>query len=327
MFNKTEQEIMSKWKGDIDTPAVSVICVTYNHEKYIEEAICSFLMQETDFPFEIIIGEDCSPDGTAKIVEQYAKKYPNLIQARIRSKNMGAEANFRDCFENSRCDLIAVCEGDDYWTDKTKLLKQYNFMVNNKDYSFIFTPAIQHTNEIEKVRNRYSQSEIDNIDLKWVLLKGGGFYPTVTSLYKKEVLYNIPGWFLNTHSAGDYAIAISAALNGKIGYLDDVTGYYRIQHNSMSNKKYNDKNDCKQDVEVKYNKNIRFISNIFNYNVVNEKFKNLLVSKEDYVYYAKLIDCGCYREALKGVIKIKYSLKYKIRLLLKFFYRLIKKKW
>ena len=88
---------------------------------------------------EIIIGDDCSNDSTATVVKKYAKKYPNFIHAITRENNLVAEANFRDCIDHSRSEIIAVCEGDDYWTDVEKLAKQYKFMVANPDYSFIFS--------------------------------------------------------------------------------------------------------------------------------------------------------------------------------------------
>ena len=80
MINITEKEIMKNWKGDISNPVVSICCITYNHEKYIEETIDSFLMQETNFPFEIVLGEDCSTDNTRKIVEKYKENYPNIVK-------------------------------------------------------------------------------------------------------------------------------------------------------------------------------------------------------------------------------------------------------
>ena len=86
MAQRTEQEIMQHWKMD-DKPLVSISCITYNHENYIAEAIESFLMQETDFPFEVLIHDDCSTDNTAAIIREYEKKYPNIIKPIYQEEN------------------------------------------------------------------------------------------------------------------------------------------------------------------------------------------------------------------------------------------------
>ena len=97
MIDKTEQEVMKNWKGDTEIPLLSICTISYNHEKYIAEALDSFLIQETDFPFEIVIDDDCSPDGTANIIEQYIEKYPNIINANLRKINVGMMKNFTEC--------------------------------------------------------------------------------------------------------------------------------------------------------------------------------------------------------------------------------------
>jgi glycosyltransferase involved in cell wall biosynthesis len=325
MYLKTETEIAKDWKGDFSQPVLSVVCITYNHENYISKAIDSFLMQETDFPFEIIIGDDCSNDSTATVVKKYAKKYPNFIHAITRENNLGAEANFRDCIDHSRSEIIAVCEGDDYWTDVEKLAKQYKFMVANPDYSFIFSPATYFSREKIKIRNRYSHREVNNINLDWVLKKGGGFYPTLTSCYRKKVLNIFPEWFYTTHSAGDYAIAISSIVIGKIGYIDDVMGHYRIDENSMSNKVFSKKDDCKKSIIKKHCKNSEFIYLLDSSKIISRKKRNKLLSKEDYILYAKLFDCGFKLQSLAGIFKIEYGIYFRIRLLVKLLWRSCRK--
>ena len=142
MIEKTEKEIMQNWKGDLSTPVVSVVCITYNHEKYIFEAIDSFLMQETDFPFEVIIGEDRSTDRTPDIILEYAQNYPNIIKAIIRDKNIGANSNFVECVEKSSGEYIAICDGDDYWTSNEKLSNQYKVFSDNLNTSLVFHQGI-----------------------------------------------------------------------------------------------------------------------------------------------------------------------------------------
>ena len=113
---------------------VSVCCITYNHKPFIAEAIDSFLMQKTNFPFDIIIGDDCSTDGASEIIETYKEKYPDKIKVIRGSKNVGAHENMRNIIKACRGKYIALCDGDDYWTDPNKLQKQVNFLEQNSEY-------------------------------------------------------------------------------------------------------------------------------------------------------------------------------------------------
>lgn len=139
MINITEKEIMKNWQGDISEPVVSICCITYNHEKYIEEAIDSFLMQETNFPFEVVIGEDCSTDNTRKIVEKYKEMYPNIIKLIISDNNVGMQANGQRTMDACKGEYIAACEGDDYWMDAEKLQIQKDFLESNPEYIICYT--------------------------------------------------------------------------------------------------------------------------------------------------------------------------------------------
>lgn len=117
-----------------DKIAVSVICVTYNHEKYIREALDSILMQKTDFEFEILVGEDCSTDGTREILKEYEEKYPERFHMYYREKNLGATKNEYELFMDARGKYIAALELDDIWTDSLKLQKQYDFLETHEEY-------------------------------------------------------------------------------------------------------------------------------------------------------------------------------------------------
>ena len=107
---------------------VSVLMITYNHENFIREAIEGVLMQKTDFPIELIIGEDCSTDGTRKIVMEYASKYPDIIRPLLPDSNLGMMKNFIETMQAATGKYIALCEGDDYWTDPYKLQKQVDIL-------------------------------------------------------------------------------------------------------------------------------------------------------------------------------------------------------
>ena len=130
---------------------VSICCITYNHEAFVKQAIESFLMQKTNFMFEIIIGDDCSTDGTKKILNEYKKKYPELIRVIARRKNIGAHRNFSNVVACAKGKYLAHCEGDDFWTDCDKLQKQVDFLEQNPDYIICcnYTRVIdQHENTL-----------------------------------------------------------------------------------------------------------------------------------------------------------------------------------
>lgn len=128
-------------KAATRTPLLSILCITYNHENYIAQAIDSFLMQETSFPIEIVIGEDCSKDGTQLIIKEFIKKYPHVIRMVNSESNVGYIENFRRTLKACKGKYIAICEGDDYWTDSKKLQVQVDFLEKNHDYAITYHDA------------------------------------------------------------------------------------------------------------------------------------------------------------------------------------------
>jgi len=132
---------------------VSVCMITYNHEKFITQAIEGVLIQKTNFPIELIIGEDCSTDSTRKIIEEYTLQNPGIIKPLYREKNIGIIPNFIATLSKCCGKYIAICEGDDYWTDPLKLQKQVDFLEENEDYIMCYHNAIiidEHGNLISK---------------------------------------------------------------------------------------------------------------------------------------------------------------------------------
>ncbi|MDF2189659.1 glycosyltransferase [Paraflavitalea sp. CAU 1676] len=110
-------------------PVVSVCAVTYNHESYLAQCLDSLVMQQTNFAFEVIVGEDCSTDSTRKILREYDQKYPGIIKPIYHQRNVGAARNlFEHCLLMAKGKYIAICDGDDYWTDHLKLQRQVDFL-------------------------------------------------------------------------------------------------------------------------------------------------------------------------------------------------------
>lgn len=123
-------------------PLVSVRTVTYNHEKYIAQCLEGILMQRTNFPFELVIGEDCSTDRTREIVLAYENKYPDKIRAIVSERNVGVAQNALRVMRACQGKYHAFCEGDDYWIDPLKLQKQVYFMEAHQDVTMCFHNAL-----------------------------------------------------------------------------------------------------------------------------------------------------------------------------------------
>ena len=166
---------------------VSVICVTYNHEKYIRQALDSIVSQKTDFDFEILVGEDCSTDSTRDILKEYEKKYPNLFRMYYRDKNLGATLNEYELFMDAKGDYIAALELDDIWTDEDKLQKQFEFLENNKEYIGVahdFDIIDKEGNVIEDDDNKAIKSFLDKAFTLQDFLDNGFVFQTGTHFYR-----------------------------------------------------------------------------------------------------------------------------------------------
>jgi glycosyltransferase involved in cell wall biosynthesis len=234
MLSKTEEKIMQNWKGDRNMPLVSICTATYNHEKYIAEALDSFLMQETNFPFEILVRDDCSTDKTAKIVKRYAEQYPQLIKPLLEKENIYSKGinPMSKLYKIARGKYIALCEGDDYWSDSLKLQKQVDFLEKNCDYCMV------HTNHdvLKNEQIKKSVKKRDSIpvgDVKEQLLYAN-FISTLTTCMQKSKLEEVLPMINNSYEMGDLPIWMALSQISKIGYLEDSTAVYRHVDNSVS---------------------------------------------------------------------------------------------
>lgn len=286
-------------------------------------------MQKTTFRFEVIIHDDASTDNTASVIKEYGEKYPNIIIPILQKENQfskGIRPSQTYVWPKAQGKYIALCEGDDYWIDPYKLQKQVDFLEKYLDYSFVYTPARvidQKTGEIKKIRNKNNINSVNNIDLDWVLKNGAAWFPTASVLFKKIVVEGVVKDWFNRHSTGDYPLAILAVLKGKIGYLATISCVYRIQGNSVSNKKFSSKNECIKDVDQKYNKNISFIEFISKEINLSQIIFKELHAKENYIKISKYLDCMAVKDAVFLLFNIRLSVNYFFRGWLKLFYVLI----
>ena len=301
MYYKTEHEIMEKWQGNKSKPLVSVCTITYNHEKYIREAIDSFLMQETNFPFEIVVGEDCSLDNTKKILDAYVKRYPNIIKLVSSEKNVGANKNSQRTMSACLGEYMAACEGDDYWTDKYKLQIQIDEMKKHPEVNISFHPVYE-LKDARKGKVLAKHSNKNKIfSTSEVILGEGGFMPTNSLVVKKEVINNLPEWFHEEAPVGDYFIQIFGARNAGALYINKVMGIYRTNHTeSWSHSLYDDKKIITyvekmrkvmkfldNDLEKKYSKEINKCINLYYWSVI--KYKGIK-NDDKILFYEKNLD-------------------------------------
>jgi glycosyltransferase involved in cell wall biosynthesis len=122
-------------------PKVSVVSITYNHEAYIRDSLDGIVAQEIDFPVEVIVADDASTDATPAIIQEYADRYPHLFRPILRSENIGPHANVTDALSAARGEYLALCEGDDYWSDPRKLSKQVTFLDKHPRTAVCFHPV------------------------------------------------------------------------------------------------------------------------------------------------------------------------------------------
>ena len=230
MHHRSEQEIMRNWKTS-DKPLVSICCVTYNHEKYIEEALDSFLIQDTGFPFEIVVDDDCSTDNTAELIKKYIKKYPTLMNVRLRDKNVGMISNITENIQRSKGKYIAMCEGDDYWTDPKKLQIQVNLLMENPECYLSFHPVNEVFND-ELTGRVFSDHGAKNrvfTDIEMIKGISGTFCHTTSMVFHRKVMDPIPDFFVSTPVC-DHFIQILTSLHGGALFVARKMSSFRRGH-------------------------------------------------------------------------------------------------
>ncbi len=215
---RSEADVTARWSSD--EPVVSILCPTYQHVGFIEDALHGFLGQDTDFPFEVIVRDDGSADGTAEIVRSYSQRYPNIIRALLEIKNSWPDTQpLQVLAPLARGRFVALCEGDDYWLDPQKLAKQVNHLERTP------TAVVSHHQSlvVEDGRitspNRLAASE--QVDLDAAALRRGGRLLTNTLLYRNGVIAN------NAFASGRYPsgikfLRVAFGLVGDGVFTDDV---------------------------------------------------------------------------------------------------------
>ena len=217
---------------------VIIRCLVYNHEPYLRDCLDGFVMQKTNFPFKAVVHDDCSTDGSAAIIREYAEKYPDIIEPIYETENLysmsdGSLGRVMAKACNGRSEYIALCEGDDYWIDSHKLQKQVDYMDAHPESSMCFSSAeilnkhnIEHNFNGDKIEDRYySATEVFQ---KWIV-------PTASICVRANVLndkrFTTPD---SRRLFGDIALILSSADYGKLYGMKDTMVVYRIHAMGVS---------------------------------------------------------------------------------------------
>lgn len=207
---------------------VSIIMMTYGHENYIKQAIEGVLMQDCNFEVELIIADDNSPDNTENIVKEVVKKHPkkHWVKYTKHKVNKGMHPNFNWALRQVKGKYIAICEGDDYWTNPSKLQKQVNFMDTNPKYSMVCHNAkVIHVGLTKKPSNFSNRKISTTLSMKTIINEWT--IPTASMLFRTNLATDLPDWFTKIYS-GDYSLSLLLRHRGKIYFLKEFMSTYRL---------------------------------------------------------------------------------------------------
>lgn len=303
-------------------PLLSVFMITYNHEKFIEKAIDSLIIQQTQFPIKVIISDDCSTDRTKEILKLYKKNYPDIIEVFFNPQNIGASKNaartFGKCF-NSGAKYIAMLEGDDYWTDPLKLQKQVDFLEQNRDYSLCITNynIIDENDNIKNenafVINKDTLTDADVIRT-WA--------PTLTMVYRTaDFEEKWLGYFQQVYNV-DVCLAALLCQKGKAKFLNFSSANYRKHSGGIFSKKSK---------IFKYENRLNTYYALLNILKLNNKVKRELVSaiRNHYINLYGLYSADKQKRNSLLIKSLLFDLKYfstaSLRIIALSFFNLFKK--
>ena len=269
---------------------VSVDMITYKHEAFIKQAIEGVLMQETNFEYDLIIADDCSPDNTEAIVRNIIATHPkgHTIKYFRQEKNIGMQANGMFAGQQCKGKYIAVCEGDDYWTDPNKLQKQVDFLENNLEYNLVGHHA---TDSNSKLIGKHEKDSFSFEDIYYRTL----IIPTASMVFRNNIVFE--DWITKVYG-GDKAIIFLNAKKGKLKILPFIGSFYRL-HSGGIEQLYKD--DLR--------KSVRNINEyIIYYNMIKKLPKSIELRKKIIKNHIDIILYCVYTFRFQYLIKAPYSL-------------------
>jgi len=207
-----------------ELPLVSVCLITYNHKKYIEQAIESVLMQKTSFNWEFIIADDFSTDGTRDILLEYQQKYPELITLILQDHNVGPAKNWLSLLRKPKGKYVAYFEGDDYWTDPLKLQKQVDVLEKDEKLAMAAHGSYKLTDRLSVIESPF---KVDTIWTAKDILANNWFIMSASLMFRRSMMDFSPDWIPEV-SHGDLALILLTSLNGNGFYSPGPMSVYRI---------------------------------------------------------------------------------------------------
>lgn len=226
-------------------PLVSVLMTAYNHEPYIRKAIESIITQKTDFPFELIIGEDCSTDATRAIVLDFQRKFPQIIRVFVSETNVGATSNAMRCVFNCRGAYVAYCEGDDFWTCTFKLMEQVAFLRRHSDVGLVHSNAnrldVRSNRLAERIQTPHEHDILGSMDAVRDLIERKWWVITCTAMVRRDLMWKLfhdfPALYYADRPLWDTLLWVGCAARMKCGYLQNVMATYVLSPDSASRPK------------------------------------------------------------------------------------------
>lgn len=216
-----------------DEILVSVICTAYNHEPYIRSALDGFVMQKTNFRYEVLIHDDASKDNTAQIIREYAEKYPEIIVPVLQTENQhskGVKITNTILRPMIRGKYIALCEGDDFWTDENKLQRQVDFLEAHPDYvACVHNTLVHDCTGKNKDRPYVAQTQEHDVTFEHIAWGMWSAYHTSSLMQRKEFMFDLPDYYHVSiaYGIGDWPRGVWLCQNGKIHFFSEVMSTYR----------------------------------------------------------------------------------------------------
>lgn len=215
-----------------ETPVISVIICTYNHEDYLEKAILSVLDQEIDSRYEVLIGDDCSNDRTLKIAYHYQSLYPKVIRVFENTTNLGSTRNLLRLIFASQGDFIAILDGDDYWSSSDKLKKQMQVMNNRPNFGMVCSYALTLDDKNQTIIGRLGSDAVESFEK---LIRKDDDVAAPTLFLKKELLLQCvkdSDWYISHNCFFDSVISYWFSYYSSICFIPEDLAVYRVRENS-----------------------------------------------------------------------------------------------
>lgn len=282
--------------------AVSILVTVYNHEKYLEQCLSSIINQETNFKYEVLIHDDCSTDGSRKIIEKYYKNYPEKVVPIYEKENQyskGVKINKEILIPKMSGKYFCLCEGDDYWIDEKKLQKQYDFLELNTEYKFCVHNSININDDGIKIGENIVVKKSEDLECKDFIINDGSFIATNSIFSYSYLAKKLPCYF--NYLSLDYIWQIYLSSVGKTYCFEECMSAYRVESVGSWNQRMKNDNQkwilhkkkiikalnmFNKDTNFKFNKYVKMKILLCNYNILelNRDYKSMRDKKYSNIY-------------------------------------------